>query len=91
MVQNRGIWVYRFDYEKPHQTNGRNVNWHAYIAAYNQEEAYEYLTGLYPTARVTQISQECALHAVSNELRETLTENTKRKPGRPKGSTTTKK
>lgn len=87
MVQNqRGIFVYRFDYEKA-DSGGRNSRWHANIAAYNQEEAYEYLLGLFPGANVTQISQECSLHAVSNELRAVISETAKRKPGRPKGST----
>ncbi len=86
----RGIFVYRFDYEKP-DSRGQNTIWNANIAGYNQEECYEYLLGLFPNARVTQIGQECPLHAVSNELREVISETVKRKPGRPKGSTKAKK
>ena len=82
----RGIFVYRFDYEKVDST-GQNSRWHANSAGYNQEEAYEYLIGLFPNAKVTGISQECSLHAVSNELRAVISETVKRKPGRPKGST----
>lgn len=85
-MAQRGIFVYRFDYEKLNDL-GRNSRWHANIAAYNQEEAYEYLVGLFPNAKVTGISQECSLHAVSNELRAVISETVKRKPGRPKGST----
>ena len=86
MAQQRGIYVYRFDYEKP-DNQGRNVIWNAYIAGYNQEEAFGYLKGLYPTARITGISQESPLHAITNELRETITQTVKRKPGRPPGTT----
>ena len=86
-MAQRGIFVYRFDYEKPHNTTGQNGRWHCHIAAYNQEEAYEYLIGQFPTAKVTGISQECPLHAISNQLREVIAQTTKRKPGRPKGST----
>jgi hypothetical protein len=85
-MAQRGIFVYRFDYEKLN-SSGENTRWHANIAAYNQEEAMDYLINLFPTAKVTQISEEIALHAVSNELRETIAQTVKRKPGRPKGST----
>ena len=86
-MANRGIFVYRFDYEKPHRTTHEMVQWNANIAAYNQEEAHDYLLTLFPNARITQISQECPLHAISNQLREAITQTVKRKPGRPKGTT----
>ena len=86
-MAQRGIFVYRFDYEKPHKETGQNVQWNAYIASYNQEQAHSYLMSLFPNARITQISQECPLHAISNELREAITQTVKRKPGRPKGTT----
>jgi hypothetical protein len=89
--QQRGIYVYRFDYEKPHSSTGESRQWHCNIAAYNQEEAFDYLMRLFPAARVSQISQECALHAISDPLRKIISETAKRKPGRPKGTTKGKK
>lgn len=80
MPEQRGIFVYRFDYDL-----GTN-HWHAYIAGYNQQECQEYLLKLAPNAVVTGVSQEHGLHAISDQLRQRILESSKRKPGRPKGS-----
>ena len=85
MTQQKGILVYRFDY----LLNGDA--WNCYIAGYGQEECHEYLLKLVPNAEITTISQECNLHAISDELRAAILDTGKRKPGRPKGTTTTVK
>ena len=79
-MAQKGIFVWRFDYTL-------NANqWHACVAGYTQEECQEYLLRITPNAIVTGISQECSLHAISDELRTTIVESSKRKPGRPKGT-----
>ena len=81
MQQQQGIRVYRFEYEIPN--NARNP-WIVHIAGYNQEECQNYLFSTMGQVKVTGISQECPLHAISNELRTKILEANKRKPGRPK-------
>lgn len=76
-VEKQGIFVYRFDYEL------KGNPWTAYVAGYGQEQCQEYLMETVGDINVVSISQECALHAISNQLRKTITESAKRKPGRP--------
>ena len=80
MPAKKGIFVFRFDYDL------KDKNWHCSIAAYNQNEAQEYLVKLFPHAVITGISQEGGLHAISDQVRTAILESSKRKPGRPKGS-----
>lgn len=80
MAQQRNIFVYRFDYEL------KGEHWHAFVAGYNQQESQEYLLKIAPNAVVSGISQECTLHAISDQLRQTILDSSKKKPGRPKGS-----
>jgi hypothetical protein len=75
--QNKGILVFRFDYEL------NNNVWHAYVAGYGQEECQNYLFKTVGNVTLTGISQECPLHAISDELRAKILEASKRKPGRP--------
>jgi hypothetical protein len=76
--KSTGIFVYRFDY----QINGNP--WQAFIAAYTPVEAADYLNNLVGNCVITSSGQECRLDAVSDPLRKTIINKSKKKPGRPK-------
>jgi hypothetical protein len=76
-MEPKPIHVFRFDYEL------KGNQWTAYIAAYGQEDAQQYLNDTVGHVQVTSIGQECPLHAVSNKVRASIAETSKRKPGRP--------
>ncbi len=76
--KSTGIYVYRFDYEK------KGKQWHAFIGAYTAAEAAGYLINLMGEIVIISSGQECRLDAVSDQLRETIVNDSKRKPGRPK-------
>lgn len=76
-VEKQGIFVYRFDYEL------KGNPWTAYVAGYGQEQCHDYLIEMVGDINVITIGQECALHAISNQLRQKILETAKRKPGRP--------
>ena len=76
-VEKQGIFVYRFDYEL------KGNPWTAYVAGYGSEQCQEYLMETVGDINVITIGQECALHAISNQLRQKILDTAKRKPGRP--------
>jgi hypothetical protein len=79
-----GIAVFRIDYDLI--TNGQTINWRANIGAYNINEAQNYLRELFApkVPNIKSVGMETRLDAISNELRNTIVEGSKRKPGRPK-------
>lgn len=76
-VEKQGIFVYRFDYEL------KGNPWTAYVAGYGQEQCQDYLIETVGDINVITLSQECALHAITNQLRQKIMDGSKRKPGRP--------
>ena len=77
-----GIAVYRIDYDL--KRNGNISEWRANIAAYSAEEAQMYLQELYGNPRIKSVGMETRLDAITNQLRQTILDGSKRKPGRPK-------
>ena len=67
-MEKQGIFVYRFDYEL------KGNPWTAYVAGYGSEECQEYLIETVGDINVISIGQECALHAISNQLRQKILE-----------------
>ena len=76
-VEKQGIFVYRFDYEL------KGNPWTAHVAGYGQEQCHDYLVEQVGDINVISISQECPLHAITNQLRQKILDGSKRKPGRP--------
>jgi len=79
-----GIAIYRVDYDL--KRDGEISEWRANIGAYSAEEAQNYLRGLFGNPRIKSVGLEARIDAISDELRKTITEGSKRKPGRPKKS-----
>jgi len=77
-----GIGVFRIDYDL--KKDGEITEWRACIGAYSAEEAQNYLRGLYDNPRIKSVGLESRLDAISEELRKTIIEGSKRRPGRPK-------
>ena len=84
-VVKQGIFVYRFDYEL------KGNPWTAYVAGYGQEQSQEYLMETVGDINVISISQECALHDITHQLRKKIMDSGKRKPGRPTKAEVAKK
>ena len=81
-IMSPGIAVYRIDYDM--MKNGQAQNWSANIAAYSPDEAQNYLRWLVGDVNIKSVGMETRLDAITNELRQTIVEGSKRKPGRPK-------
>jgi hypothetical protein len=77
-----GIAVYRIDYDL--MRNGERINWRANIGAYNADEAQNYLREIFGNPNIKSVGLETRLDAISDELRQTIVDGSKRKPGRPK-------
>jgi hypothetical protein len=82
MAQPKPIHVFRFDYDL------KGNQWTAYVAGYGQADAQDYLVDTVGHVQITSIGQECPLHAVSNKLRASIMETSKKKPGRPRKEAT---
>ncbi len=65
------ISVYRIDYEMRDKDEGETKLWSACIAAYDQQEAIDYLgVFLGKTFKIIQLGHECRLDALTNPIRQ---------------------